>query len=259
MKLPRPIKRRVRALLGRFVTLQEPLELVDISPGEWQVIAAVKPYTMTTPPRVVGLLRAVDYLVKAGIPGAMVECGVYKGGSMLAVAMKLRELGVSDRELWLYDTFEGMVAPGAADLDWQGKPAMQDYQAHQAEDGSSQWARAGVEEVRNNLAASGYPGERTRYVIGKVEDTIPKTLPGQIALLRLDTDWYESTKHELEHLYPLLAPGGVLIIDDYGHYQGCRQAVDEYLAKLDHPLLLQRMDYSGRLAVKPFRPPAGGS
>lgn len=212
---------------------------------------------MTTPARIVGLLRAVDYLVQSGIPGAMVECGVYKGGSMLAVALQLRARGVSDRELYLYDTFEGMVAPSAEDVDFSGASAMHDYQAHKAADGSSQWARAGIAEVRRNLALSGYPEARQHYVAGKVEDTIPGRLPEQIALLRLDTDWYESTKHELEHLFPLLAPGGVLIIDDYGHYQGCRKAVDEYLAGLDQPLLLQRMDYSGRLAVKPLALPAG--
>ena len=97
-------------------------------------------------------------------------------------------------------------------------------------------------------AATGYPAERLHFVEGKVEDTIPEQAPERIALLRLDTDWYESTRHELEHLYPRLSPGGVLIIDDYGHWEGARQAVDEYFKG---EVYLHRIDYTGRLAIKP--------
>ena len=87
--------------------------------------------------------------------------------------------------------------------------------------------------------------ERIHFVEGKVEDTIPAHAPERIALLRLDTDWYESTRHELEHLYPRLSRGGVLIIDDYGHWQGARQAVDEYFGDA-HAALLNRIDYTAR-------------
>ena len=89
------------------------------------------------------------------------------------------------------------------------------------------------------------------FIKGKVEDTIPEKMPQKISILRLDTDWYESTKHELEHLFPLLAKNGVLIIDDYGHWQGAKQAVDEYLSSQNIHLLLNRVDYTGRMAVKP--------
>jgi hypothetical protein len=109
---------------------------------------------------------------------------------------------------------------------------------------------ATLEDVTANVAAVGYPAELVKFVRGKVEDTIPVTAPESIAILRLDTDWYESTRHELEHLYPRLVPGGVLIIDDYGHWQGARRAVDEYLARLPEPLLLNRIDYTGRIAIK---------
>jgi len=83
-----------------------------------------------------------------------------------------------------------------------------------------------------------------------VEDTVPKEAPDQISILRLDTDWYESTRHELDHLYPRLSSGGVLLIDDYGYWQGSRQAVDEFIERTGARLLLQRMS-SGRVAVKP--------
>jgi len=104
--------------------------------------------------------------------------------------------------------------------------------------------------VQANLGRTGYPAERIHYVKGKVEETIPATLPSRIALLRLDTDWYESTRHELQHLYPLLSTHGVLIIDDYGHWQGARQAVDEYFAASAEPVFLHRVDYTARLVVK---------
>ena len=100
------------------------------------------------------------------------------------------------------------------------------------------------------MLSTGYDIARTHFVAGDVEQTIPGVVPEQISLLRLDTDWYESTRHELKHLYPRLIRGGVLIIDDYGHWKGARQAVDEYLAETGAKLLLNRIDYTGRAAVK---------
>ena len=116
--------------------------------------------------------------------------------------------------------------------------------------GTGLWAYAGLEEVRRNVLSTGYPEDRIAFIQGKVEDTIPGTIPEKIALLRLDTDWYESTRHELTHLYPLLSSSGILIIDDYGHWQGARRAVDEYLGAMPAPTYLHRIDYTGRLALK---------
>ena len=114
------------------------------------------------------------------------------------------------------------------------------------------WCHSPFDEVQRNLERTGYGLDNMRFVAGKVENTIPSSVPEQISLLRLDTDWYESTLHELTHLYPKLSPGGVLIIDDYGHWQGCRRAVDEYFASQPVPVFLHRIDYTGRLAIKPF-------
>ena len=100
------------------------------------------------------------------------------------------------------------------------------------------------------MAQSGYPSEKLHFVRGPVEETIPDCVPEQIALLRLDTDWYESTKHELLHLFPRLQPGGVLIVDDYGHWQGAQRAVDEYFGTEHPPLFLSRIDYAARIAIK---------
>jgi O-methyltransferase len=107
-----------------------------------------------------------------------------------------------------------------------------------------------VEDVRRNMRSTGYDDSLVSYVVGPVETTIPAHAPDAIALLRLDTDWYESTRHELMHLYPRLSPGGILIVDDYGHWQGARRAVDEFLDATNARLLLCRIDYTGRIGVK---------
>jgi O-methyltransferase len=97
------------------------------------------------------------------------------------------------------------------------------------------------------MQSTGYPSDRVHYVKGLVEATVPQQAPDEIAILRLDTDWYESTKHELEHLWPRVRPGGVLIVDDYGHFEGARRAVDEFFGP---GVFLHRIDYTGRLVLK---------
>jgi O-methyltransferase len=214
-------------------------------------LKSVRPYTMTSSERISSLVQAVRYIVKAGVPGAIVECGVWRGGSMMAVAYTLAGLGVSDRQLYLFDTYEGMSPPTGADVSCSGKPATAVYDQTRRLDSGSDWCYASLDDVRANIARTGYSQEQIRFIQGKVEDTIPSSAPETIALLRLDTDWYESTRHELIHLYPRLSAGGVLLIDDYGHWQGCRKAVDEYFAERDQHVLLNRVDYTGRVAVKP--------
>jgi len=105
-------------------------------------------------------------------------------------------------------------------------------------------------ETQANVRSTGYPADRLMFVKGMVEATVAQNTPARLALLRLDTDWYESTRLALQHLYPKLVPGGVLIIDDYGHYQGQRQAVDAYLREIGCTPLLHRIDYSCRVMVK---------
>jgi hypothetical protein len=170
---------------------------------------------------------------------------------MMAAALALKSRGDTTRELYLYDTYEGMSEPGAEDVDVRGNAASEKLSAGKKSTSSEIWAYSPVEDVRRNLLSTGYPEGKLHFIKGKVEDTIPGDVPEQIALLRLDTDWYESTKHEMEHLYPRLVSGGVLILDDYGHWQGARQAVDEYLMTHNVHLLLNRTDNTGRIAIKP--------
>ena len=214
------------------------------------IIHSVESLTMTSPERVLALCDSISHIVSNGIPGAIVECGVWRGGSMVAAASKLQALGATDRELWLYDTFEGMSAPTSLDRDFAGRHANQLLSEQDPGQADSVWCRAGLQEVKNNLERTGYAPNRIRYVEGKVEETLEQHLPDQIAILRLDTDWYESTRCEMENLFPRLSNQGVLIIDDYGHWNGCRKAIDEYLADNRVSMFLHRIDYTGRLGIK---------
>jgi O-methyltransferase len=244
------IKTRVRQLVDRLgYDLKR--KTADLSSAETAMVKRVEGLTATGPWRIVGLMDAVRYVVENRIPGSIVECGVWRGGSMMVAAWSLLELGDRDRDLYLYDTFEGMSPPGQEDRLSDGTPAASILDSEvRSESVGNYWCYAGLESVRRNVLSTGYPGERIHFVQGKVEDTLPARAPEQIALLRLDTDWYESTKHELVHLYPRLVKNGVLIIDDYGAWQGARQAVDEFFASQPIRPLLGRMDSTGRVTVK---------
>jgi O-methyltransferase len=209
-----------------------------------EIIGAVMPYTMTSPERVAALCHAVRHIEANNVLGAFVECGVYRGGSSMAAAMSFTK----PRDLYLYDTFEGMSAPTTNDWHIGSKRSAADLLSANSKS-SRAWCYSSLTEVQANMNKTGYPPNFVHYIQGRVEETIPQSAPSQIALLRLDTDWYESTKHELEHLYPRLSAGGILIIDDYGCWAGARKAVDEYFAGTG--VFLNRIDSTGRLVIKP--------
>lgn len=221
------------------------------SPRHEDIRQQVEFATMTSPQRVWALCDAIDRISQLEIEGDIVECGVWRGGSMMAAAKSLLYHGDCSRSLWLFDTFEGMTKPETQDVDHNGNLASQLLDStERIED--SVWCIAGLEEVKTNLHTTGYPQENLKFVAGPVEQTLlnDEILPDQIALLRLDTDWYRSTLLELETLFPRLVPGGVLIIDDYGHWQGCQQAVDEYFEANGISMELNAIDYTGRIGIK---------
>jgi hypothetical protein len=220
----------------------------DLSDADKAIVARVAPFTMTSVERVAALCLSVDYVVRSGVPGDIVECGVWRGGSIMAAALRLLELGCTDRRLWLYDTFEGMTPPAEVDRDYRNRPASDLLQS--SDRASNYWAVSGLPSVKDAVFGTGYPHHHFVFVEGRVEDTLPASAPERIAILRLDTDWFASTYHELTHLYPRLVEGGVLIVDDYGHWQGARKAVDRYCAEHGLSLLLHRIDYTGRIAIK---------
>lgn len=228
-------------------------ELRELDDDDRFVIERAIAYSMTGVPRLQALVDVVRHVVAREIPGAFAECGVWRGGSVLAMILTLQQLGVTNRDVYLYDTFEGMTAPTEHDVSAIHRPALELWE----ESGGRPWPELfapdvfNEDSVRRTVTSTGYPAERLHFVRGPVEETLPAQLPAPLALLRLDTDWYESTRHELEHLYPLLVPGGVLILDDYGHWQGSARAVDEYFAGHPPAPFLARIDYSARLAIKP--------
>jgi hypothetical protein len=224
----------------------------DLEPSFWPLHDACKPFTLTSTERLYTLYKAVGYVVSRNVPGDFVECGVWRGGSVMMMALTLQHLGTT-RRLWCFDTFEGMPAPTDADIRHTSgeKAAAILARTEKQKQSDHTWAVAGVEEVQRNVASTGYPSALVHLERGRVEETIPGAAPAQIALLRLDTDWYESTRHELQHLYPRVSAHGVLIVDDYGFWRGARKAVDEYFEGIKVAPFLTRIDDTGRIAIKP--------
>lgn len=226
----------------------------DFTPEEKAVLVEINQFTLASPEAIVQLVRAVNYVLQNNIPGALVECGVFQGGNAVAIMRTLLGAGVTDRDLYLYDTFEGFPKPEEIDYEYFVGPALETWKKFKkpgdSSDQSSDWLRYPLELVRERLQGLGYPVARIKLVKGLVEDTIPATAPEQIALLRLDTDFYRSTKHELDHLYPRLQRGGVLIIDDYGALHGARVATDEFLSENRIAFLPVRIDEHVRIGIK---------
>jgi hypothetical protein len=247
-------RRQIRSIRKRLVPRDFVAEtrrrMPDLSEADVRVMDSVRRYTMVDADRLYAFMEATRYVARNDVPGAIVECGVWRGGATMASIRTLQALGRADRDYYLYDTFEGMSCPGEHDRRHDGEPAVLKFRRRRLSEDSSDWCRAELEAVKRAVLSTGYDPARVRFVKGKVEETIPGVAPAQIAVLRLDTDWYESTKHELEHLYPRLSCGGVLLVDDYGHWQGARKAVDEYFAGRGIPMLLNRSDYTGRVGVK---------
>ncbi|HVT03758.1 MAG TPA: TylF/MycF/NovP-related O-methyltransferase [Thermoanaerobaculia bacterium] len=226
--------------------------IFDLEPEFLELYESCRHETMTSIERMYALYKATCYIVDRNIPGDFVECGVWRGGSIMLIASTLLQLGRTDRTLWLYDTFEGMTEPSGEDIqDMSGRSAQSILAERERTADDPFWGISSRSTVENNLRKTSYPFERFHLVPGEVETTIPSDSPASVSLLRLDTDWYRSTRHELEHLYPRLSSRGVLLIDDYGYWRGARKATDEYLASLGDPPLLNRIDYTGRICVKP--------
>ena len=225
---------------------------IDINNNFIEEYKMIEAYTATSIERVYALKNAITYIIKNKIKGDFVECGVWKGGSCMLMAKTLVNEGEKERKIWMYDTFDGMTEPTDDDCEIETNVSGSDLLKNTPKntDKFNMWAYAPLEMVKKNMKKTMFPEERIHFIEGKVENTLSKVKPQNIALLRLDTDWYESTKCELEQLYPLLSIGGVLIVDDYGHFSGAKKAVDEYFSKTNVKPLMNRIDYSGRLIIK---------
>ena len=250
----RLIKKIARAFI-RETACSNPQVSIDqpsrsLSANTLEIWDSVRPFTMTSLERVAALCDSIDYIVRNGIAGQIVECGVWKGGSAMAAMLRLKQNGEISREFALFDTFEGMTLPGEHDRDLKGVSAEQQLAAGPPES-NLVWCRSHLDEVLHNISLTGYDKGLISCIKGNVLETIPREGQEEIALLRLDTDFYDSTLHELRHLYHHVAPGGVVIIDDYGHWRGCQKAVDEFFEAEPFRPLMHSIDYTGRIFVKP--------
>ncbi len=209
-----------------------------------------KDYTLTSVQRMYSLYMSVEYVIKTKIPGDFVECGVWKGGSCMLIALTLLKMGETHKKIYLYDTYEGMAEPSSKDINTVGDRVANEIWRDSQDKAHNKWCYSPIEEVKENLISTGYPSENLILVKGKVENTIPDIIPEKISLLRLDTDFFESTYHEFVHLFPRLVSSGVIIIDDYGDWKGCREATDKYFNENDIKILLNRVDNTGRVGIK---------
>ena len=182
---------------------------------------------------------AIEYVIKKGIPGDLVECGVESGRFERMWIEELQAQGC-EREIYMYDTFGGLTKPdkfdyaaaGAVNNPWVDAASVaqtwEQKKLYTASGEVNGWCYCPLERVRANLLSTGYPESRLHFVVGDVAKTLTETVPDQIAVLRLDTDWYESSKIELEVLYDRVTPGGIVIFDDYYYWDGQRRATDEF-------------------------------
>jgi hypothetical protein len=224
----------------------------DLEAEFLRLVESCRDATMTSIERMYALYQATCHVTDRAVPGDLVECGVWRGGSVMLMAATLLARGCADRTIWLYDTFAGVPPPCDDDVqEMSGRGAAEILREREPSDDDPFWGIAPRARVEENLRRTGYPMDRFRLVEGDVLATLPGDAPARVAILRLDTDWYRSTRHELEHLYPRLSPGGVLIVDDYGYWRGARKAVDEYFQTAGARPLLSRIDYTGRMCVKP--------
>lgn len=228
--------------------LLDSLEKIDVELIQYIL---KREYTMTNIPRLINTIKSCRYVVENKIPGDFVECGVWRGGNGI-IAKKIFEHLGSNKNVWMFDTFEGMTKPTVFDIKAKSKISAEKKFFESQKKNYNEWCYASLDDVQDNIIKSGLSLNSFTFIKGDVCETLKQieNIPNQISVLRLDTDWYESTKNELEVLYPKLNNKGVLIIDDYGSWEGARKAVDEYFSKKTTKPLLHAIDHTCRSAVK---------
>jgi len=185
---------------------------------------------------------AIQYVLRNNIEGAVIECGVDAGYFESVWIDELLRQGKT-RDIYLYDTFTGLTAPGANDYTCDGarlyKMDKDQVYKHWADqivtDKLNTWCYTPLEKVQQTLFSTGYPQDKLHFIVGDVMETLrdDENIPDKIAILRLDTDWYETSKYELERMYDKVVPGGVIIFDDYYHWDGQRRATDEFFSSIN--------------------------
>ena len=228
-----------RAVTNEMKLAQARRELHDVLDEKfWKGAEIAMPHTLLNIEKLYNLYEAVCYVSERKIPGDFVECGVFKGGAIMMMAYTLTAHNYPLRRIHLFDTFAGFTGRTELDVDYVGREIGK-YKTNSFR-----------KEVESNLSKISYPSEHYVWVEGDVVQTSRSSHPKEISILRLDTDTYETTRAELENMFPYLASGGILIVDDYGYSKGCKAAVDEYFSTYRPRLFFQRAHRSSRTAVK---------
>lgn len=179
---------------------------------------------------------AVQYVIKNNIDGVFIECGVGDGQFERIWINELKKYNTV-RDIYMYDTFSGLTMPGKYDYtcekaSWNMNKdeVLKTWEKQIIDDKTNGWCYTPLEKVKESLEMTGYPSNKLHYIVGDVLQTLqhPENIPDKIAILRLDTDWYESSKFELEQMYDSVVRGGLIIFDDYYHWDGQRRATDEF-------------------------------
>lgn len=230
-RLPRHVARVVKR---EHASMQRARELGP-------AIDRVRSLTMLPDSSLAALADSVAAVLAQDIPGALVECGVWRGGASFLMADLLLRRGARDRKVWLFDSFEGHRPPAEID-----GPAALAYATDTSDPGYLDNCRVRVDDVRRSAAELGVEGI-TEIVKGWFDETLPSARDriGPIAILRLDCDWYASVRCCLDSLYASVVPGGYVILDDYYSYDGCAIAVHEFLAERRLP---HRIEQAGGVA-----------
>jgi hypothetical protein len=231
----------VRKRIGTALYTPEPVSLPvwpNASPDALSAVARIRDESMIPDRGLVALYLQMAHLERVSVAGAVVECGVWHGGAAALMALANLDHGEARRKIHLFDSFCGIPQPvdgvdgtrAVREARGNAKPALggpitvgYDYSAH--------GGPGSPDGVRALFADCGYPDDSVDLHVGWFQERVPERAPsiGPIAMLHLDGDWYESTKVCLEHLYQQVVTGGFVVIDDYGCYEGCRRAVDEFI------------------------------
>ena len=223
--------------------------LAEIEEDDLNFIKEIDKFSMCKPPEHWAIVQSINHIKNNNIDGDLVECGVWEGGNIILFGYLLRKLNL-DKKIYAYDTYSGMVEPSIHDATFKDSNLKNSKNIYKSKDG---WAKCDLKKVKTNISKFIDNHDKDYiFIEGDVRETLDdqNNLPDKISLLRLDTDFYESTSKELEVLFPRLQKNGVLIIDDYGHWKGQKKAVDEYFNLKEDFYWLHRIDYKSRLLIK---------
>ena len=207
--------------------------------------------TMVSESRLISTFLSTKYILENNIPGDLIECGVWRGGNSIGIKYLLEKYK-SDKKLYLFDTFKGMTEPTKFDVSIQDEISAREKYEKSIKTNYNEWCFCPLSEVKENFIKAKLSLENIIFIEGPLEDTLlnEKNIPGKISLLRLDTDWYESTRVGIEKLFPKLSSKGITLIDDYGHWGGAKKAIDDFFGESKYQILNSYVDYTGRMIIK---------